>query len=101
MISFFLAWLRTFFEIDESRLRLKLYLHAGLDLDAAMEFWSRLTEIPCSQFTAPYRAVPDSTLRSAKHPLGCPSVVYSCSHTHRSIVGLVDALLSFPGHLPG
>ena len=40
MIAFFLAWLRRFFEVDESRLRLRLYLHEGLDLDAANAFWS-------------------------------------------------------------
>jgi hypothetical protein len=36
MISLFCAWLRHFFEIDESRLRVRLYLHQGLDLDAAV-----------------------------------------------------------------
>ncbi len=37
----FLTWLRRTFEIDESRLRVVLYLHEGLDLDAATAFWSR------------------------------------------------------------
>jgi hypothetical protein len=32
MILFFLMWLRRFFDIDESRLRVRLYLHEGLDL---------------------------------------------------------------------
>jgi transcriptional regulator with XRE-family HTH domain len=43
IIFFFCAWLRTFFEIDEARLGLQLYLHQGLDLDAANAFWSELT----------------------------------------------------------
>src|SRR5688500_469046 len=30
MIRFFCVWLRRFFEIDESRLRVRLYLHEGL-----------------------------------------------------------------------
>jgi hypothetical protein len=101
MILFFVRWLRAFFAIDEARLRLNLYLHEGLDLEAANRFWSDLTDIPIRQFTTPYRAIPDSTLRSRKHPMGCPSVVYSCRSTHRSIMGLVDALLSFPGFNPG
>ena len=101
MILFFVTWLRAFFPVDEARLRVNLYLHEGLDLDAANLFWSDLTAIPIGQFTTPYRAIPDSTLRSNKHPMGCPSVVYSCSRTHRSIMGLVDALLSFPGFNPG
>jgi hypothetical protein len=101
MVLFFVRWLREFFTVDESRLRLRLYLHQGLDLDAANGFWSELTDIPVAQFGAPYRAVPDSSIRSTKHPLGCPCVLYSCSRTHRAIMGLVEALLSCPGHLPG
>lgn len=94
MIVLFLAFLRHHFEIDETRLRLRLYLHQGLDLDAAVRFWSALTGIPVSQFGSPYRAVPGPSIRRSKHPMGCPSVVYSCSRTHRAVMGLVDALLS-------
>lgn len=94
MIRFFCAWLRHFFDVDESRLRMRLYLHQGLDLDAAIGYWSALTEIPRSQFVKPYRAVADPTIRSAKHVQGCPAVSYSCSRTHRAIMGLVHALLS-------
>jgi hypothetical protein len=94
MIAFFLAWLRWFFDIDESRLRLKLYLHHGLDLDRATMFLTKLTGIPTSQFGKPYRAVADPGIRQSKHPLGCPSVSYSCSFTHRSVMGLVHALLA-------
>jgi hypothetical protein len=50
MIVFYCAWLRRFFEIDEARLRVRLYLHEGLDLAAAVAYWSELTGIPPSQF---------------------------------------------------
>ena len=93
MIVFFCSWLRRFFEIDESRLRVHLYLHQGLDLAAAIAYWSALTSIPPSQFLKPYRAVPDPSIRHAKHVHGCVSIGYSCSATHRSIMGLVAALL--------
>jgi len=93
MVAFFCSWLRHFYEVDESRLRLVLYLHQGLDLSAAMAYWSTLTGIPESQFTKPYRAVPDPSIRHAKHVHGCVTVGYSCSATHRSIMGLVGALL--------
>jgi hypothetical protein len=93
MVVFFCAWLRHFYAIDESRLRLAVYLHQGLDLPAAMAFWSAGTGIPESQFTKPYRAVPDPSIRRAKHVHGCVAVGYSCSATHRSIMGLVGALL--------
>ena len=89
MIALFCAWLRRFFEVDESRLRLRLYLHEGLDIESANAFWSELTGIPLSQFGKPYRADPDPTIRTAKHVNGCPSVIYGCTRTHRAVIGLV------------
>jgi hypothetical protein len=93
-ISFFCAWLRHFFDVEESRLRLRLYLHEELDIHEATTFWSALTGIPPGQFLKPYRAKADPTMRRSKHRHGCPSVTYSCSATHRAIIGLVQALLT-------
>jgi transcriptional regulator with XRE-family HTH domain len=94
IIANFCLWLRTFFAIDETRLRLRLYLHEGLDLDVAQDFWVALTGIPVEQFHAPYRAVSDRSRSGNRHPMGCPSVTYRCSRTHRTIMGLVHALLT-------
>jgi hypothetical protein len=94
MVAFFCAWFRHFFDVDESRLRGRVYLHEGLDLDAAETKWSELTGIPRSQFGAPYRAKADPTIRHAKHEHGCVYVIYSCTTTHRTIMGLIGALLS-------
>ncbi len=94
MVRFFCAWLRRFFEVDESRLRVHLYLHEGLDLVAAVAHWSAVTGIPASQFGKPYRAVPDVGIRHNKHVHGCARVQYSCTRTHRAVMGLVRALLS-------
>jgi hypothetical protein len=93
MIAVFVAWLRRFFQIDETRLRMRLYLHEGLDADTATAFWSDLTGIPVGQFTKPYRAVADPSIRRSKHPMGCPSVCYSCTRTHREVMGMIEALL--------
>jgi hypothetical protein len=100
MIYFYCCWLRRFFTVDESRLRVHLYLHEGLDLASAIAHWSAVTAIPPSQFGKPYRAVPDPSIRHTKHVHGCATVSYSCSATHRSIMGLVNALLSGSA-LPG
>jgi transcriptional regulator with XRE-family HTH domain len=94
MVRFFCTWLRKFFEIDESRLRVNVYLHQGLDLEAAEAFWSNVTNVPRAQFRKPYRAVPDASIRRTKHRYGCVYVRYSCSRTHRAVMGLVRALLS-------
>jgi hypothetical protein len=101
MIAFFCAWFRRFFEVDESRLRVRLYLHEGLDADAAVAFWSRVTKIPLTQFGKVYRAVADPSIRRSKHPMGCPSIRYACAPTHREIMGMVNALLTSPSSDPG
>lgn len=94
IIEFFCAWLRQFFIIDESRLRGRLYLHDGLDLEAAEAHWSALTRIPTAQFHAAHRPVPKAGGSTSKHEHGCFSVVYGCTRTQRAVLGLVHALLS-------
>jgi hypothetical protein len=101
MIVLFLAFLRRFFAIDEARFRVRIYLHEGLDLDAATTFWSDVTAIPPAQFRKPYRAKPDPTIRTTKHRMGCPAVRYSCTETHRAIMSLVAALLTSEVSNPG
>lgn len=96
LIAFFCAWLRQFFDIEERRLRVTLYLHDGLDLVGAQSFWSDVTGVPVAQFCQPYRATPDPSIRTAKHVRGCASVRYSCSSTHRAVMGLVEALFVAP-----
>lgn len=94
MIRFFCAWLRAFFVIDESRLRVRVYLHEGLSLDGAEEHWSTVSGIPRSQFGAPTWVPADATIRHSKHVFGCCYIRYSSSLVHRSIMGLIRALLS-------
>jgi hypothetical protein len=93
MMAFYLAWLRHFFDVDESRLRGHLYLHQGLDLAAAIGFWSGISGIPPEQFIKPYRATPDPSIRRSKHPYGCFTASYARSRTHRAVMGLVEALI--------
>lgn len=98
MIAFFCAWLRHFFEIDESRLRVRVHLHEGLDLSAAQEHWSQVTGVPLGQFRAPHRALADPSRRRNKHQHGCCYVNYACTRTHRRIMGMIRALLSSEAH---
>ena len=94
MVRFFCAWLRRFFAVDETRLRVRVTLHEGLDLTAAEARWSQVTGSPLAQFGKAYRAVPDPSIRRAKHEFGCVYVSYTCATTHRRVMGLVRALLS-------
>lgn len=99
MVALFCAWLRHFFDIDESRLRVRVYLHEGLDLESAEQFWSEVTRVSRQQFRSPHRAKADPTIRHTKHENGCVYVRYTCSRTHREIMGLARALLS-PAAIP-
>jgi hypothetical protein len=89
----FVAWLRTFFEIDEARLHARLHLHECLDLEAATSFWASLLSIDADRFHAPHRPQgrPDQRI---KHPFGCASVVYSSASLHRRVMALIEAVSS-------
>jgi transcriptional regulator with XRE-family HTH domain len=92
LLRVFLSWLRAEFAIDESRLRCVIYLHEGLDIDAATVYWSELLQIPRSQFTKPYRALADPSRRAAKHVHGCATVRYSCTGTLRTLLAMIEAV---------
>jgi hypothetical protein len=93
LVAFHCRWLRWFFAVEEHRLRVVVYLHQGLDIDAATAHWSDVTGVPPAQFTKPYRAVSDATIRNNKHEHGCAHVRYSCSRTQRTILALTEAVL--------
>ena len=101
MVAFFCAWLRRFFAIDESRLRVRVYLHEGLDLDAAETFWSEVTGVPRAQFepSVPGRRPTRRSGGTSTNTAASTSAT-ACSRTHREIMGLVRALLT-SGAIPG
>ena len=101
LVAFYCRWLRRFFEPSESRLRAHVQLHEGLDLSAAEAFWSEVTGIPLTQFTAPQRPKPRESRRFTKQRYGCVYVDYSCSRTHRAVMGLIRALLTSQSSNPG
>ncbi len=93
LVRFFCAWFRRFFDVDEGRLRINLYLHADLDLTAAEKYWAEATDIPRAQFTSAYRAVVDDTMRSNRHLFGCCHVRYHSAAHLRAVIGLIDGLV--------
>ena len=100
IMAFFCTWLRRHWAIDEQRLMARLYLHEGLDLAGAVEFWSMTTGIPVDRFTAPHRAPDRAGRRSAKHAHGVLTVRYCDVRILRRMLAMVDALLGCSG-LPG
>jgi hypothetical protein len=92
LIKVFVTWLRRHFELDETRFRVKIYLHADLDLDAAVDFWISVIGVPRSQFNKPYRAAVDETKRTNRHVNGCASIVYHSRYIHRSVMAMIATI---------
>jgi len=49
IIQLFLKYLRTF-NIDEKKLRMKLFIHYGDNEEETKQYWSKITGIPLNQF---------------------------------------------------
>jgi hypothetical protein len=100
IVTFYLRWLRTFFEIDESRLRARVYLHVEQDLERTTAYWSDLLAVPRGQFRQPHIVQRTAAVRTTKHVHGCVYVSYACTRTHREVMGLVRGLITSKA-LPG
>lgn len=54
MIQLFLKFLRVVYRLEEKRLRVYLYCYSDQNPANLIEYWSKITEIPKSQFSKPY-----------------------------------------------
>ena len=92
LVRAFLHWLRSEFELDEARLRGRLYLHEDLDLEEAERFWSDVTAIPRSQFQRAYRAAVQGSWRLNRHEFGCFTVRYHSRLLQRRVMARIAAI---------
>ncbi len=76
ILVYFIKWLRKYFDIDEKRLRCRLYLWKNLDEDRAKFFWSNRLDIPLDQFTKTYFSSSVSKVRKKKHEFGICRISY-------------------------
>ena len=88
----FVRWLRMFFDIDETRLRGRLYLHDDLDEHAAITHWSEALDVPLDQFQRSYRPVRRSDFKTSKHEFGCMSIGYGDVSIFRRVMAMNDAI---------
>lgn len=54
MIKLFLKFLRQIYRVDEKRLRVLLYCYSNQNKNKLIDYWSKVTKIPVSQFSKPY-----------------------------------------------
>lgn len=92
LIKSFLFFLRSSFDIDEKRLRVGLHLHGYHSHKKQIAFWSKVTEIPTSQFIRPYDK-PNTGKRKKDNYPGCASIRYYDSQLAKKISFLAQELL--------
>lgn len=56
MIRVIMKFFRKFLKIDNNKIKVQLMAHKNIDIKETVEFWSKLTKIPTSQFIKTYCA---------------------------------------------
>ena len=98
LIKTFLFLLRSGFKIKEKKLRVVLHLHDYHSERDQIVFWSKLTDIPKSQFSKPYRK-PHTGKRVKDEYQGCVSIRYYDSVLARRLAALSRAILDKYGRV--
>ncbi len=75
MIKYYLRLLRIGFSVDESKFRALVHLHEYHDEKTQIDFWSKLTNIPKTQFHRSYRK-PNTQKRIRENYPGCICITY-------------------------
>ena len=85
MIKVFLRFLREICGIAEKRLRAYLYTFSDQNIDELKTYWSKITQIPLSQFTKPYVRKVNSHLTDRRMPYGVIHIRYNDKRLLESI----------------
>ena len=98
LIRTFLTLLRLGFNIEERKLRILLHLHDYHSQQKQISFWSKVTGIPKSQFSKPYRK-PHTRKRIKDNYQGCISVRYYDSVLARKLSAMAKGILNKYGRV--
>ncbi|HEA46256.1 MAG TPA: hypothetical protein ENH99_00560 [Candidatus Pacearchaeota archaeon] len=86
VLKYFVSWIRKYFEIDEKRLKGRLYIWNSFDEKKAKEFWSKELKIPLSQFTKSYISKSKPNIRKARHEYGVCRVSFGSKKIFKEIL---------------
>lgn len=93
-IKFMIGWFKEFCKVPNKKFRGALYIHDNLNEKKAINFWSKLTDIPKSQFIKTYIVKNNpKRLRKTKHEYGVFRIAISNVNLHRRIMGWIEGLL--------
>lgn len=93
-IVLFLHFLRKIYNLQESRLRCRLYCFSNQNTTNEIEYWSKLTQIPISQFNKPYISKPKKQ-KHVKITHGVCHIVYSDKRLLTQILNDIKTLAQY------
>ena len=85
ILKYFVSWLRRYFEINEDRLRCRLYIWSSLNEKKAKEFWSKELNIPLIQFTKSYISKSKPKIKKSRHVNGVCRISYGSTKLFKEI----------------
>ena len=90
VLIYFVFWLRKYFDIEELRLRCRLYLWENINEESAKSFWSKNLNIPISQFTKSYISKSKPKIRKQRHNFGVCRVSYGSKKIFQDIINGIE-----------
>lgn len=96
LVRTFLFLLRKGFNLDEGKFRPCIHLHKYHNIKSQINFWSKITKIPKSQFIKPFLKL-NTGKRIRKDYPGCIGIRYHSNDLARQILMTAEAFLSKHG----
>lgn len=91
LIKYFINTFRKAFDVDEGRFRALVHVHNYHSIEKQIEFWSKITKIPKTQFTKPYNK-PNTGKRIKENYQGCISVRYHGKQIRQEMLFLIKEI---------
>ncbi len=92
VMKYFIAWLRKYFEIDEKRIKCRLYIWKDTNETEAKTFWSDLLNVPMKNFTKSYISKSQPKIRKKRHNNGVCRICYSSTKFCKEILNEIAKL---------
>lgn len=88
----FITLLRKTYQIDESRLRVRLHLHDYHNQEEAISYWANLLQIPASQFQSTYIKKRNPSKKFRQNFMGICFIKYGDSQIRRKVLSYAYAI---------
>lgn len=92
LVAAFLRLFRENFSVDEKKFRVCVHLHEYHNTQRQLQFWSKVTTIPLSNFIKPYRKA-HTGKRTREGYQGCASVRYHDANMAREIQAIARSYM--------